>query len=408
MEFANGVALRSPSRYYYPGAGINTQYRKSCLSPTSSSIGFDWNSGKSLYNRKLRAQPRKIGNFEEKSTLGYYHSYVICGDGKKKLLKNRKEKKESWNGMSTKKKLKLLKGLTKDLSTFSELSFGMNISDQGLLVNEDKTRIISEAAEVLLAQVRELRAEQEELLLNTKKKGERATIDSESSSSESSDSESDCDEEVVDMSRLRNQAAETAYVQHTGENKYQPPGMEVTFASLPMKTSSSVESQLMSALSLDKKCCTNGDTTRNAGGSSLVQLEKSSLTAAEDTRSISSVHTVSNSIDSSVLEGKRVEVCMGKKCAKSGGPALMEDFQKVLGFEGAVVSCKCLGKCKYGPNVRIVNSVDTAETVSTDDSVRVPSNPLCLTVSPEDVGLIVASYFADDHQTKAIVAASAE
>ena len=87
---------------------------------------------------------------------------------------------------------------------------------------------------------------------------------------------------------------------------------------------------------------------------------------------------------------KRIEVCMGGKCKKLGGPALMEEFQRVVGDDIVVVGCKCMGKCRSAPNIRVMNGEDV-----NDDSVRTPSNPILTGMSLEDVELIVANYLGE-------------
>ncbi|CAN6340534.1 unnamed protein product [Urochloa humidicola] len=84
----------------------------------------------------------------------------------------------------------------------------------------------------------------------------------------------------------------------------------------------------------------------------------------------------------------RIEVCMGGKCKKSGALALLQEFEKTVGTGGAVVGCKCLGKCGLGPNVRLRSEV------SAEGSMK--RNPLCIGVGLEDVGAIVAGLFGDD------------
>jgi hypothetical protein len=83
----------------------------------------------------------------------------------------------------------------------------------------------------------------------------------------------------------------------------------------------------------------------------------------------------------------RIEVCMGGKCKKSGALALLQEFEKTVGTGGAVVGCKCLGKCGLGPNVRLRSEV------SADGPAK--RNPLCIGVGLEDVGTIVAGLFGD-------------
>ncbi|KAJ1418729.1 Thioredoxin-like superfamily [Sesbania bispinosa] len=95
---------------------------------------------------------------------------------------------------------------------------------------------------------------------------------------------------------------------------------------------------------------------------------------------------------------KRIEVCMGNKCKRSGAAALLQEFERVVGAEGgAVVGCKCMGKCKSGPNVRIQNSVDHDLAEGLNDSVKIPANPLCIGVGLEDVDTIVARFLGENH-----------
>lgn len=97
---------------------------------------------------------------------------------------------------------------------------------------------------------------------------------------------------------------------------------------------------------------------------------------------------------------KRIEICMGGKCKKSGAGALLEEFERVVGVEGAVVGCKCMGKCREGPNVRVLNSMSGVELEAKelDDSVRTPTNPLCIGVGLQDVGIIVSNLFGETHE----------
>ncbi|KAJ1403005.1 Thioredoxin-like superfamily [Sesbania bispinosa] len=95
---------------------------------------------------------------------------------------------------------------------------------------------------------------------------------------------------------------------------------------------------------------------------------------------------------------KRIEVCMGNKCKRSGAAALLQEFERVVGAEGgAVVGCKCMGKCKSGPNVRIQNSVDHDLAEGLNDSVKIPANPLCIGVGLEDVDTIVGRFLGENH-----------
>lgn len=101
-------------------------------------------------------------------------------------------------------------------------------------------------------------------------------------------------------------------------------------------------------------------------------------TAVQATR-VSSVAVTETSTTS------RIEVCMGGKCKKSGALALLQEFEKAVGTGGAVVGCKCLGKCGLGPNVRLRSGA------SAEGSAK--GNPLCIGVGFEDVDTIVAGLF---------------
>ncbi|XP_042040957.1 diacylglycerol O-acyltransferase 3-like isoform X2 [Salvia splendens] len=84
-----------------------------------------------------------------------------------------------------------------------------------------------------------------------------------------------------------------------------------------------------------------------------------------------------------VSPSKRIEVCMGGKCKKSGAGALLEEFRRAVGAEEAVSGCKCMGKCRDGPNVKLVGPAAA-------DSLRIG-------VGLEDVDVIMAKFF-DEHQ----------
>ncbi|EPS65896.1 hypothetical protein M569_08880, partial [Genlisea aurea] len=75
---------------------------------------------------------------------------------------------------------------------------------------------------------------------------------------------------------------------------------------------------------------------------------------------------------------RKIEVCVGGKCKRSGALGLLEEFQRAVGADAAVSSCKCMGKCKEGPNVKVVN-----------DEL---GSSLCIGVGLQDVELIVAKF----------------
>lgn len=254
--------------------------------------------------------------FVDKSHLEYYN-------GPKMAVKEKDVKKEM------KKKLKVLKGLSKNLSTFSELGFCLNV-DSGLLDQQVKGQMISEATDVLLSQLQKLKAEKMESKRmkkeeKAKKKAARMTECKDSSSSSSSSSESDCDN-VVNMQQLKTLSTPIPHQETTS-----------TLAVSPVQVNQ-VENQ-------------------------------------------GTLQTVCKDVSNVNLDSNKIEVCMGGKCKKSGAAMLLENFQKAVGVEAAVVGCKCMGKCRDGPNVRVRNNEDAV------------ANPLCIGVGLEDVDSIVTNFF---------------
>ncbi|CAN6349642.1 unnamed protein product [Urochloa humidicola] len=117
-------------------------------------------------------------------------------------------------------------------------------------------------------------------------------------------------------------------------------------------------------------------------------LEPSQSSEPATAIQVNSSSTSSSSIAvAETSAANRIEVCMGGKCKKSGALALLQEFEKTVGTNGAVVGCKCLGKCGLGPNVRLRSEV------SAEGSAK--RNPLCIGVGLEDVDTIVAGLFGD-------------
>ena len=247
-----------------------------------------------------------------------------------------------------------------------------------------------------MKQLQHLRAEEEEL--KRKRKVEKAKhkatqmnrmFDCESSSSESSESsDSEC-EDVIDMSSLRSESlAQTA-----------EPVVDVQLLSQKKETT----------LTLPSTLTQDGNTTEANGlGDHRLDINGVECCIGTSTSFSSSSAVNHNESSSSVTvpsSAKRIEVCMGKKCGKSGGPALLEEFERVVGVEGAVVGCKCLGKCKDGPNVRVLNGVDGSHAEGVDVSVRTPTNPLFIGVGLDDVGVIVANFLGDEQKDLGLAAA---
>lgn len=212
---------------------------------------------------------------------------------------------------------------------------------------------------------------QEKVQLKTSRMITVPDCESSSSSSSSESSDSDC-EETVDMSSLR------------------------TSAALAPATVDQLQSPPLSAVS-------QGTTAieENFRDVSTANLHAAEISGNGTSLSSSSVgFKDESSIASSITAPhKRIEVCMGNKCKRSGAPALLQEFERVVGAEGTVVGCKCMGKCKLGPNVRVKNSVVDGLTEGlSNDSVMVPANPLWIGVSLEDVDAIVASFLGDNQR----------
>ncbi|CAI8610870.1 unnamed protein product [Vicia faba] len=295
-------------------------------------------------------------DFRDEGHLQYYQE-----------LKNRGPVK------SNKKKMKLLKRFSENVSSFPQLGFASD-SNQPNLFDHLQQNLITDGGEELLRELEKIRAEKKELKKKMKQEKKKAKLkpskmktcdksESSSSSSSSESSDSDCDK-VVDMNTLR--------------------GVAVDVASKPVD-----ELQLQTII--DVEASTPGHHVMD-------------LCSTNDASVVVGFKKETNVVIPAAQ--KRIEVCMGNKCKKSGAAALLQEFEKVVGVEGvgSVVGCKCMGKCKSGPNVRIQNSVDHGMVQGLDDSVKVPSNPLCIGVGLEDVDTIVARFLGEDHNDVSMAA----
>ncbi|CAN6891350.1 unnamed protein product [Brassica oleracea] len=334
-----------------------------------SGLRFSGNTRTTVGFRTRRFRGIMCNNeFADKGHMSYYSGTTRCGgEGKDKVKVMEKEKEKK---KEMKKKAKVLKALSKNLNMFSSIGFGLD--PEAGLVAEIQNKTISEATEILVKQLDQLKAE--EKLLKKQRKEEKAKakalkmmteMDSESSSSSES-SDSDCGKgKVVDMSSLRNNAKPVL----------EPLQPESSVATLPRNQQDSCKNTTGEALKL-------------------ALLESAAATTAFPSvvnpglplKTVGAVPVVG-------LPLKRVEVCMGGKCKKSGGAVLLDEFQKAMtGIEGSAVGCKCMGKCRDGPNVRVVNETDAVMT----DSVRTPSKTVCVGVGLQDVETIVTSFFGEE------------
>ncbi|ESQ30729.1 hypothetical protein EUTSA_v10011577mg [Eutrema salsugineum] len=331
-------------------------------------------------SRTVSFQTRKFhgvmcnNEFADKEHMNYYFKPTRCGGEKEKVKLMEKEKK------ALKKKAKVLKSLSKNLNMFSSIGFGLN--PEAGLVSEIQNKSISEATEILVKQLEQLKAE--EKLLKKQRKEEKAKakamkmttdMDSESSSSSSESSDSDCGKgKVVDMNTLRNKEKPIL----------EPLQPESTLATLPR-----IQETLISNKKLEEDAQITGEALQLALLQSAAASTVFPLMAnpGQRLKTVEAVSVVG-------LPLKRVEVCMGGKCKKSGGAVLLNEFQRAMtGMEGSAVACKCMGKCRDGPNVRVVN--ETYDSMMTD-SVKTPSKTVCVGVGLQDVETIVTSFFGEE------------
>lgn len=314
--------------------------------------------------------------YSDEGYLKYYYNNnrlpegrIRCGGGggPKMLEEVKGEEKKKMKLM--KKRLKLLKSLSKDMDIVG-LDLDNNNNRQGLL-DQIKGNMISDATEVLLTQLgQQLRAEEKELKRKKKeakalKKAEQKKnkkmmmLQCDMASSSESSSDSECGE-VVDMSRrLKTQVLAPPPPPPVG-NELQP-------------------EQLLKPTAAAAASITT--TTAGHGGGLAEELQHSRVNVAiVDQPLLSSSEVVENR--------KKIEVCMGGKCKKSGAALLIEEFNKVLGSSSssvaAAVGCKCMGKCRSAPNVRVLNE----EAQNTP----VAAKSLCIGVGLDDVTTIVSNF----------------
>ncbi|BAT76966.1 hypothetical protein LR48_Vigan01g290700 [Vigna angularis] len=278
----------------------------------------------------------------------------FCDEGHLQYYQNTKKV------LSPKKTLKLLKD-------FSKLGFASDPQKLSMFYDLQQN-LTSDAGDVLLRELEAARAKEKETKKKRKQekkaklKASKKKCESSSSSSESSDSDCGCDQ-VVDMNSFRSGV-----------------GVSVVAPAAPVdespitKITPIVEDGNSRRDAMD--LCSNNDVSVSSVRDGGIKRESGVVTTSSE---------------------KRIEVCMGGKCKRSGAAALLQEFEKVVGVEGgAVVACKCMGKCKTAPNVRVQNSVDHSLARGLDDSVKFPANPLFIGVGLEDVDAIVARFLGEN------------
>ncbi|KAJ3708786.1 hypothetical protein LUZ61_012491 [Rhynchospora tenuis] len=272
---------------------------------------------------------------------------VFLDEGHLKYYDERREKQE-------KKRAKLIKTLKKDLSKLYSMGFG---------IDNDQSDKIEEAAKQLLEQLNQIKVEEKEMKKKKKeekKKKAKAACNmvcDEDSSTSSESSESDCEEpRILQLSDLKANTSSTLTVPNP-------------VSTVPLLLSAPAPVPAPAPLPLP------------APALALMQA----VPVAD------------------VVPAGKIEVCMGGKCKKSGSMDLLREFEMKVGNEGGavVVGCKCMGKCKEGPNVR-VSSFDSGTTgMIGGESVSIMRDQLCIGVGLDDVGTIVAHFFGEEKQDDA-------
>ncbi|XP_022757718.1 diacylglycerol O-acyltransferase 3, cytosolic-like [Durio zibethinus] len=368
---ASGIVYRTVSRLPATRVGFGGRF--------SRELNLGVGDSRVSVRPRINSCGRLSCQFSDSGHAQYYISRVGG-------VTNKKDKEKSCEIKTVKKKLKFIKRLSEDLSMFSQMVDGEDIGIG--LIGE-----VKEASVVLLAQLQQLRSEQEEF--KRKLKEERAQLKaalekSEStsfSSPESSDGE--CGE-VFDTRTLRRNALKPSQdIEIPSDNAWKP-------------------SQNMEAPTV------TGEATLE---NSIMELENSDSSPQVRIRvpfsglggECCSSNGFKDDHGNSLVEGastKKIEICMGGKCKKLGAAALLEEFESKVGAEGTVVTCKCMGKCKTAPNVRVLNSPSGTEARSNEDSARLGINPTCTGVGLQDVGLIVASLLGKDIDDECLMLSS--
>lgn len=347
--------------------------------------------------RVCRKTRRFVGvsghEFRQSGHLEYYSSgggNITCGGGgggKKEKDMNKKEKEDRATTKMMKKRLKILEGLSRDLSMFSSGGMDFGFADNALF-DQVKAKTIAEAAEVLQGQIKQLIAKDTELKMRRKAEKMMLRLQSmpeneQSSSSTSSTSSDSSDNECGQGVDMREENVLRPVIEH---ESIALPGLLVE-----EKVVTNSEAPILEALSVIQSSATQ-ERTSTMGAS----VEIGSSGSRDQGYRFGSgsvfrdyVDNVS-SIDKCLAAGvssKKIEVCMGGKCKKSGAAVLLGELQRLVGVEGAVSGCKCMGKCRDGPNVRILKGPSESVT-----------NPLCIGVGLEDVDLIMSNFFGESSE----------
>lgn len=301
--------------------------------------------------------------FSDESHLQYYGGMLQPYCGKKNKLQKLKSKHLSLlkDGLfSDKSPVNLLESLSKDLSVLPSTPADANAS----LTEEVRGQILSDAVNVLMRQLEQAKSERKErkqqlkaqknaLKLAEKQRKNKGRC--EDSSSSSSSSSSDSESEVVDMTLLRSTQQVEGILEAPEQN------LSVLIESPP----NVVE--------------VNGD-------------EKSlhvEFAEASDRMGLNSGVGIPLQEANSVIK-----VCMGGKCKKLGAEMLLETIEERIsksgmGSEVEAVGCKCMGKCRNAPNIRVQKE---------EDGFHGGKGALHMSADIGDVDLIFSQHFGLNFQ----------
>ncbi|KAH9306054.1 hypothetical protein KI387_010458, partial [Taxus chinensis] len=260
--------------------------------------------------------------YYDRSHLQYYTGAVKVFCGQKTKTGKQKQKGLSAlhdASLSDKRRIKLLELVSKDLSALSH-TFAEGKDAEKSLAEEVRAQIFLNALEVVMAQFEQVKAERRQKKIEIKaqkkaqKKLQKKGKEDSSSSSESSDSE--C--KVIDVAQLR----------------MTRPANVVSMTQIPEPPEITGDEEVV---------------LPNAITAMLVETPPN---MAELHRELAE--------RKERLGCRQVQVCMGGKCKKLGSEQVLAAFEESIqnsGMGSAVeaVGCKCMGKCRNAPNVRVQN-----------------------------------------------------
>lgn len=256
---------------------------------------------------------------------------------------------------------------------------------------------MQEAVEILEAQLQQLKSEQKEekrkmkekkaLMKRNSMKQSENKCKSESSSSSSSESSDSDSRQTIKTNGLRSNTL----------HRSEPIGDQKLFEEATLNIPSHQLMELFNSHKILEVANSIPQEKNNEGCSSKIKAEWSSSSIGFDNEQAAIAGGMAT---------KRVEICMGGKCKKLGAGALLEEFQRKLGSEGAVMGCKCMGKCKSGPNLRVSDRTDEIQATTMLSSAKPTVSSLCLGVGSQDVDMIVADMLGSPGNTNCSMAAS--